>query len=313
MIKKISYPNRDEWLELRRQGIGGSDAAAVAGLSQWSSPLSVYADKLGLVPKIEDNEAMRQGRDLEDYVAQRFCEAAGRKVRRENHILINDDLPFMHANIDRKVVGEQAGLECKTTSVYNKSDFENGDIPPYYYVQCQHYMAVTGYKVWYLAVLILNRKFYWFKIERNEDDIKALIEIEKDFWENHVIKQIPPEPMAQDDDTIKVLFPAVAETYVPLNHISRRLRNLIQKKSQMKALEQEIKAEENLIKMELGEAVSGSDGEITVTWKERVSNRFDSKRFKKDHPDLYEKYLKQISSRTFLIKEENKSIEEKIA
>ena len=91
MITKIPFTDRINWLELRRNAIGGSDAAAILGLSKWSSPLAVYADKLGLVPEREDNEAMRQGRDLEEYVASRFTEATGLKVRRENHILVNDE------------------------------------------------------------------------------------------------------------------------------------------------------------------------------------------------------------------------------
>ena len=168
-----------EWQEARMHSIGGSDAAAIVGLSAYVSPYTVWADKLGKIPPSEDNEAMRQGRDLEQYVAERFAEATGKKVRRENNILINPDFPFAHANVDRIVIGEDAGLECKTTNQLNLKKFKNGEFPDHYYVQCMHYMMVTGCSKWYLAVLVLGREFMWFEIERDEEEIAALDDSEK--------------------------------------------------------------------------------------------------------------------------------------
>ena len=149
LAKTLDMP-REEWLELRKKGIGGSDSAAIVGLDRYRSPFDVYADKLGLKPEIPDNEAMRQGRDLEQYVAERFMEATGKKVRRRNAMLQHPEYPFMIADIDRWVVGENAGLECKTTSALNRAKFNQGEYPPSYYVQCVHYMAVTGAERWYL-------------------------------------------------------------------------------------------------------------------------------------------------------------------
>ena len=140
---------RQEWLEWRRKGIGGSDAAAILGLNPYCSPFDVYLDKIGAKEEQPDNEAMRQGRDFEDYVAMRFTEATGKKVRRRNAVLQHPEYPFILGNIDRLVVGEHAGLECKTTSVLNKAKFNQGEFPDTYYVQCMHYMPVTGLrKVW---------------------------------------------------------------------------------------------------------------------------------------------------------------------
>ena len=117
-IKKVSTVgmSREDWLEQRRHTIGGSDAAGIIGLSKWSSPVSVWADKTGRLPDKLDTEAMRLGRDLEGYVARRWMEATGKKVRRLNAMLYNELYPFAHADIDREVIGERAGLECKTTS-----------------------------------------------------------------------------------------------------------------------------------------------------------------------------------------------------
>lgn len=108
--------SRDEWLEARKMGIGGSDAGAILGLNPYSSPTRVFLDKTGQAEPQADNYAMKIGRDLEDYVARLFTEETGKKVRRRNAMLINDSYPFAVANVDREVVGEKSLLECKTTS-----------------------------------------------------------------------------------------------------------------------------------------------------------------------------------------------------
>ena len=149
--------DRREWLALRKSGIGGSDAGAVCGLNPYSSPMNVYRDKTcETAEDKEDKEAVRQGHDLEDYVAQRFMEATGLKVRRSNYMYRSIEHPFMIADIDRVVVGEDAGLECKTVSAYGEDKWKDGKIPFHYVMQCFHYMAVTGKRAWYIAVAILG-------------------------------------------------------------------------------------------------------------------------------------------------------------
>lgn len=143
----------------KKKGIGGSDAAGIVGLNAYTTPYSIWVDKTGRIPPKEDNEAMRQGRDLEDYVAKRWEEKTDKKVRRCNYILRNTEYPFAHANIDRDVVGENAGLECKTTSLMNLKKFKNGSYPENYYVQCMHYMAVTGLTGGIWRCLCLTRAF----------------------------------------------------------------------------------------------------------------------------------------------------------
>ena len=183
-IKHKLPSTHDEWLNDRLKGIGGSDAGAVLGLNPYKSSYTLWAEKTGRISSyVPDNEAMRQGRDLEDYVAKRFEEETGKKVRRSGFSYQSQKYPFMLANVDRLVVGEDAGLECKTTSVLTKTKYDKGDIPASYYAQCMHYMAVTGASKWYIAVLILNKGFYWYSIERNEEEIQNLIAAESDFWE----------------------------------------------------------------------------------------------------------------------------------
>ena len=130
--------DRETWLKYRRNGIGGSDAGAICGMNPYVTAVNVYLDKLGKKEETEDNEAMRQGRDLEQYVAERFMEATGKKVRRANAIFSNAEYDFMYANVDRLIVGEDAGLECKTANAYSADKWKDGHIPEHYEIQCHH-------------------------------------------------------------------------------------------------------------------------------------------------------------------------------
>ncbi len=141
MYMKISTANmgREEWLQLRKTGIGGSDAGAVCGMNPYSSPAKVFQDKVSSAVSELDSEAVRQGNDLEDYVAKRFMEVTGLKVRRSNYLYRSAEHPFMVADVDRLVVGEDAGLECKTASAYSAGQWKDGNIPLHYILQCMHY------------------------------------------------------------------------------------------------------------------------------------------------------------------------------
>ena len=145
------HMDHEVWLENRRKGIGGSDAGSICGLNPYSSAIAVFQDKTQPLTEKPDNESMRQGRDLEEYVARRFMEETGKKVRRANAIFYKEEQPFMLANVDRLIVGENAGLECKTASAYSADKWKDGHIPESYEIQCHHYMAVTGADAWYIA------------------------------------------------------------------------------------------------------------------------------------------------------------------
>ena len=306
-IAKTLDMTREEWLELRKKGIGGSDSAAIVGLDRYKSAFDVYADKLGLKQEQEDNEAMRQGRDLEQYVAERFMEATGKKVRRRNAMLQHPEYPFMIADIDRWVVGENAGLECKTTSVLNKYKFSKGEFPPNYYVQCMHYMAVTGAERWYLAVLVLNKSFHVFTIERDEAEIQALIEAEKDFWENHVMKQIPPAPDGSEStsELLKQMFPEAREREeVALYGHEEKIQQYLALDAKVKELEQERDKLKQELQLALADAEIGLAHGYIVEWKNQVRQTLDTQRLKKEQTEIYEKYLKPAQTvRIFKIKE----------
>lgn len=296
--------SHEDWLEARRNGIGGSDAGAIMGVSKWSSPLSVYMDKIGKSVEKEETEAMRQGTDLEPYVAERFVrymeEKEGRKVkvRRCNKILVHPDYPWMIANIDRDIVGEDAGLECKTASTMNRCDYAAGNIPETYYYQCLHYMAVTGASHWYLAVLQYSRDFHVFDIPRNDDRIEMLIQAEEDFWNNHVLAKVPPLPTGDDNDTamVNVLYPIVAEVEkVDISEMENDLQVRDMLKSQLKKLESDIDEIENRIKMKLGDHVGGFSNSYIVNWGQYERSSFDKKKLLEDHPE-FEALIKQYTT-----------------
>lgn len=308
-LKKISTLNmsREEWLEHRRKSIGGSDAASIIGLNPWCSPYAVWADKLGRIPPKEDNEAMRLGRDLEDYVAKRFTEKTGKKVRRENSIIINPDFPFAHANVDRLVIGEDAGLECKTTSSLNLKKFKNGEYPEQYYVQCVHYMMVTGAKKWYIAVLVLGVGFYVFEIERDEGEILALAESEVAFWD-YVHRKTPPPTDGSKSTTeaIVSMYPdSTDEGNVSLFAYENDLKQYMVLSKRIKELEELREGYANKVKAYLGETMSGTSQNYKVSWKTSERATFDIKRFIEDHKNLdLTEYYKKTTYRTFKVTEQ---------
>lgn len=306
MARKLAYTKDmplEEWRKLRRNSIGGSDAATIVGFNNFSSLYTLYADKMGLLPEKEDSEAMRVGTDLEDYVAKRFVEATGKKVRCDNYMYQHDKYDFISANIDRKIEGENAGLECKTTSVFNKSDFVNGEIPLYYYCQCMHYMNVMGFDKMYLAVLVLGKAFYYFEIPRNDNEIKELEEMEVDFWNNYISTQTPPpiDNSSSTTETLKYLYSD--DTGEENIYLGDDLENLVQIQKKIKEFEEKEKEYKNRIIEALGENVNGYSEKYIVTYKTQSRTSVDSAKLKKEMPSVYNKFSKTISTRTMKIKE----------
>ncbi|GED71215.1 hypothetical protein BRE01_49170 [Brevibacillus reuszeri] len=205
LVNTLNMQHAD-WLEYRRLGIGGSDAAAICGMSRYKSPMGVYLEKLGELPPVEDNPKMKAGRKLEPVIADWFAEDTGYKVWRQNAIFQHPEHPFMLANIDRWLPGLNAGLECKNTSEYCKDDWSGTQAPTEYILQCNHYMAVTGADRWFIVVLIGGWDLQWRVIERDEELIKNLITIEKGFWEDHVMAKMPPSFSHQDTEYLKTTF-----------------------------------------------------------------------------------------------------------
>lgn len=310
-IKKVEHSK--EWHEQRAKGIGGSDAGAVCGLNKYKSPYTLWLEKTGRITnEIPDNERMRLGRDLEDYVAGRFTEATGLKTRKTNYSYQSDEYPFMLANIDRWVIGVEKdekplriGLEIKTMNEWaaKNAGIAEGFVPDAYYAQCYHYMAVTGADGWYMAILVLGQYFEVFYIPRDESEIKSLIEQEKDFW-NCVENDIEPDVDGSESTTesLKILYPESQESSDIELHRSQEVEEYFKVCEGIKNLKEKKDEIENILKRDMQDAEKAHCNNLLITWKTTNSKRFDQSTFRKENPDIYAAYLKDSPSRRFTAK-----------
>lgn len=308
MIHKSNTLNltREEWLEQRRRSIGGSDAAAVLGLNRFHSPYALWAEKTGkVIPEdISDKESVRLGNDLEDYVAKRWMEATGKKLRKDNHIYRNTDYPFAHANIDRAVVGERAGFEAKTTSSWEiVQQCREGNYPDSWYTQMVHYMMVTGLERWYLGVLCLGKGFYEFTIERDEDEIAALAAEEERFW-RYVTNDMPP-PLDGTESTSETLKVVLGDSNpgqeINLAGVGTYIGMYQRTKEQVDKLQAELDEYKNVICSYMGSAEKGTYGDVSISYKTQTSKRFDRKGFEKANGKIPDVYFNVSTSRPFKV------------
>ena len=297
--------SREEWLALRKTGIGGSDAGAICGLNPYTSAMEVFEDKTRGKADDVDSEAMRQGRDLEDYVARRFMEETGLKVRRSNMMYRSRKNPFMIANVDRLVAGREAGLECKTASAYNADKWKDGQVPPHYLVQCLHYMAVTGKREWYLAVVILGNGFQYRKIAWDDGLIGNLVAVERAFWENHVKPGTMPGPdgsKACDELLSRYFKTARKKSSIPLVGFDEKLERREELLEMIGSLEKEQRQIEQEIKCFMKDNERAFNDRYSVTWSNVESVRLDTKRIREERPEMYRDFSKVTSSRKFTVK-----------
>lgn len=307
MFEKISLAgvNNADWLRLRKSGIGGSDAGAICGLNPYSSAMKVFQDKISEEVEEQNNEAVRIGHDLENYVAQRFMEATGLKVRKSNFMYRSVEHPFMIADVDRLVVGEDAGLECKTASAYNADKWVDGNIPLHYVMQCYHYMAVTGKRTWYIAAVILGREFIYRKIVWDDELISRLVRLEEDFWNNHVVKGImpPPDGSKACDEVIEQYFHTARKaSAIKLVGFDEKLRRREEILGFISELQEEQKQIEQEVKLFMQDNELASSERFHVSWKNIDSTKLDTKRIKLEKPEIYADYGKVSHSRRFEVK-----------
>lgn len=290
--------NRANWLKVRSQGIGGSDAGAIMGLNKYKGPMAVYLEKTGQVEPedISSKPAVIAGQMLEPVVARMFEEATGKKVRRMGTLqsLAN---PWMHANPDRVIIGEDAGLEIKTGGAWSKSLWEDGNIPDSYYVQCLHYLAVTGAARWYVAAWLGGQEFVTRTIDRREDEIRELIKEEAKFW-GRVQNHTPPEVDGSFScgEGLKQLYRS--EFRDSEIEISEEIGRLFDEYDNIQKLIKADKEHEQEIKNQFMATLQNNQvgwyGNRRVTWKApKPSEGIRLSEIKKEAPDLYEALKKR--------------------
>ncbi|WP_022960936.1 YqaJ viral recombinase family nuclease [Halopseudomonas pelagia] len=306
--------SREDWLDVRKRGIGSSDSSAAIGLNPYKSPLELWLEKTNrdqhlAKPNPEDDTApVFWGVVLEPIVASQYQRRSGNKVRKINAVLQHAENPWMLANIDREVIGspDVQILECKTAGLNGAKLWREG-VPKYVEVQVMHQLAVTGKQAADVAVLLGGQQLEVYRIERDELLIKHLIELERQFW--HYVETDTPPPADGSDSAeraLRLLYPeddgealdfsqdpTLNETFFTLKQIRHTLAELNQRESELKqALQQAI-----------GSASKAVFADGSISWKKsKDSVGVDTAALFNDHPDL--KLLYQVSkpgSRRFLI------------
>ena len=297
----------EDWLEYRKQGIGGSDASIVCGINRYKSPVELWMEKMNQLPLQEAGEAAYWGSQLESLVRAEFTKRTGIEVKTVSQILQSVEHSFMLANLDGVCEHPDIGtcvFEAKTASAFKANEWEN-TIPDEYVLQLAHYMAVTGYQGAYIAVLIGGNTFKWKFIKRDEELISMLIDLESAFW-NHVQNGTPP-PLDGSDASAKFLFERFPNS-VPKSQIilpdtaADLLTQYDEACEQPEAVTEQKQRAENLLKEMLGENEIGTAGNRVITWKSVSQERLDSKTLKAEHPALCKKYTNKTSYRRFTIK-----------
>lgn len=317
-LRLISTRNlsRESWLEVRKQGIGSSDAAAAVGLNPYQSPLELWMIKTGRdanLPKPDPNDEsspLYWGKILEPIVANHYVKRTGRKVRRINAVLQHPDpeLSWMLANLDYTVVGgdEVQVLECKTAGYFGSLLWRDG-VPEYIQLQVQHQLAVTGKQAADVCVLICGQEIRIHRIERDDDLIAKLIQLERQFW-RYVETDTPPPADGSDSagQALRTLFPYDAGNTLDLSEdmpLSVAYADLVAVREEIAMRQEKEEALKQQIQQRMGDASRAIFASGSVSWKRsKDSLNLDTGKLLKEQPDLLQRYpLVRPGSRRFII------------
>lgn len=303
---------RTAWLEERRSGIGGSDVAAIMGLSPWSSAFTVWAEKVNLLPLDEDDrEDFEFGHMAEDMLAAYHEKRTGLAVTDRQRRAQHPVNTWAQCTLDGMVRDIPAGWDAKTTS---EPPWEN--IPIHYQCQAQWTMYVTETERFDFTVLHMafgRAKVRTYTLERDEDDIAKIVDRCSAFWHDNVLGGVPPEVDGSDAtrDAIVACWPEPAAAVVPVDD---ELRNLLRNLHLAESTAATFAAEADKVRNELrliladAEAIVDMDdvdrkGEPRrlVTFKPQTAVRLDAKRLKVEMPDVAEKYVTTTTTRVLRV------------
>jgi len=299
-----------QWVDNRRNYLGGSDIAAILGQSSFKTPLQVWMRKQGLIDPVESTMRMEFGNVFEPVMAGYYEDITGLKTRRVNKPFTHEEHDFLRANIDRQVlnIGERVDgtgvLELKTTNSYRLKNLD-GEYPIEWKYQIMHYLNLTGYS--YASLLIYERDTCEFHdpiyIDRDQELIDEMTPKLIDWWQTHMVQGERPTP--QNEEDLLILYPdssdgKVVEASPSTQKTYEELKKVRQQKSDLKDHETELK---NQLKEELGDGerlVHG--GKTLVTWKSYDRQKLDKKKLRKEKPDILNQYTTESSYRRFSIK-----------
>lgn len=307
---------REDWLTLRKQGIGSSDAAAAVGLNPYKSQLELWLEKTGRdasLPKLDpqDEESPAYwGNILEPIVAKHYTLRSGHRVRRVNAVLQHPDpkLTWMLANIDREVIGaaDVQILECKTAGI-NGARLWKGGVPEYVQLQVMHQLAVTGKQAADVAILIGGQHLEIHRLERDELMIARLIDLESLFWD-YVVSDTPPpaDGSASAEQALRCLYPEDNEQSVDFSQdtqLSTAFNELLRVRELIVLQEKQEAQLKQTLQQAMGDTSRANFATGSITWKKaKDSMALDIPRLLKEKPYLQDRYaITKTGSRRFLL------------
>lgn len=298
---------REEWLQLRRKGIGGSDASVIMGKNPYRSILQLWEEKTGKLPVTDDgNEYTYWGNVMEPIIRKEFMNRTGLKVRQKHAMIFHKDYPYLFADVDGIVTderGEKCIFEAKTASQYKAEQWEDG-VPEEYILQVQHYLEVCGMDKAYIAALIGGNKFVFHTIYRDEELIRNLISREKEFWEGCVLTGT--EPVMDDSDATRdYLNQKYSDPIEGPIQLQEDMKSVLAEYQdvdcKIKELEKQKTGFANQIKAAMGEYETGEVDGTVVSWKKISRESLDSKRLRKEQPEVFAEYTSVSSYRKLSI------------
>src|SRR6185312_1944949 len=291
----------------RQKYLGGSDVAAILGISPWKTPLDVYLDKIQ--PRVEVTDPaklklFRRGHRMEPYVIDLLAEEENLTIVARGNRYIDKQHGFIAAEIDAEAEGN-LNIEIKTVSPFKAKEWgeqQTDEIPVHYTAQVMHGLMVTDRETCILGVLIGGDDFRVYRVVRDEEIIGAIRDSEIAFWDR-IQNRMPPEPSTvgdiarlygtKDSGLSVEATEAIAATCVDM-------RSVI---AEMKSLEEHLEMERERVQLDMGDAATLMyQGKPLATWKSQSASRFDQAAFKTAHADLYEQFKKISESRVFRLK-----------
>ena len=198
-----------DFLKSRQSGLGGSDIATLFGINPYSTKLELYLQKRGEIEPTADTRLTRTGRAMEQVIAVMVAEREGAKLRKVNRTLRHPKHDYLIAHIDRDFVGIRKGLEIKNVSprmayLWGK-DGQPDAVAEHYLPQPHHYMLVLDYDLFDVAAYFGGDDLRVYPMERDPEMDELIIDAAHDFWHNHVLAGVPPEPDFDHKSTLPML------------------------------------------------------------------------------------------------------------
>lgn len=294
------YDNEEDWHKLREKRIGGSDIGAILGVNPYKSIIDVYIDKTE-GSTFKGNEATHWGHMLEGTVIKEFASKHSELIVYEAPYSIVDN--FFISNLDGvlkdKGTGDYGVLEIKTTSIWNKKEWEEDTIPQSYYAQVQHYLMLTGYKFAYIAVLIGGQQYKEFKVERSKEDIELIRKKATEFYNENILKLIPPMPDGSDAYMNHLKQRAMEienNEAIEFEHLEEKAAKVKELGKQINSLkkEQDLFKEEIMLELINNGTQKGVAGKFKFNIQTRKTPDFEA--MAKENLELIEKY-KELESK----------------